>query len=131
MKGMGTDEKALMQVLCHRTSVQRTAINQAFKSGYGKVQIFEARVIASEAVSQHYVTSFKQDLESKLKSELSGNFEKVMVGLCLPVAEFMAREMYEAVSGAGTNEGTLVEILCSGTNQEIREINAAYMRCEY
>ena len=54
-----------------------------------------------------------------------------MVALSLPVADFMAKEMHEAVSGAGTNEGTLVEILCSGTNQEIREINAAYLRCEY
>lgn len=37
MKGMGTDEKALISILCHRTSSQRTAINQAYKSGYGKV----------------------------------------------------------------------------------------------
>ncbi len=66
-----------------------------------------------------------------MKSELSGTFEKIMVALCLPVADFMAREMYEAVNGMGTKEGTLVEILCSGTNQEIREINAAYLRCEY
>ena len=53
-----------------------------------------------------------------------------MVALCLPVADFMAREMNEAVRGIGTNEGTLVEILCSGTNQEIREINTAYQRCK-
>jgi hypothetical protein len=37
MKGLGTDEKALINVLCHRSSSQRTAIYQAFKSGYGKV----------------------------------------------------------------------------------------------
>lgn len=104
MKGLGTDEKALITILCHRTSSQRAAINLAYKSGYGK------------------------DLESKLRSELSGAFEKVMVALCLPVAEYMAREMYVAISGIGTSEGTLVEILCSGTNQEIRDINAAYVR---
>ena len=40
MKGLGTDEKVLMQILCHRTSAQRTAINQAFKSGYGKVNVY-------------------------------------------------------------------------------------------
>ncbi len=64
-----------------------------------------------------------------MKSELSGNLEKVLVALSLPIADFMAREMYEAVNGIGTAEGTLVEILCSGTNQEIRDINAAYVRC--
>ncbi|XP_057380445.1 annexin B9-like [Daphnia carinata] len=104
MKGLGTDEKALITILCHRTSSQRAEINRAYKSGYGK------------------------DLESKLKSELSGAFEKVMIALCLPLADYMAREMYIAISGLGTNEGTLVEILCSGTNQEIRDINAAYVR---
>ena len=70
-------------------------------------------------------------MQSKLKSELSGSFEKVMVALSLPVVDFMAKEMHEAISGIGTNEITLMEVLCSGTNQEIREINAAYLRCEY
>ena len=70
-------------------------------------------------------------MQSKLKSELSGSFEKVMVALSLPVVDFMAKEMHEAISGIGTNEITLMEVLCSGTNQEIREINVAYLRCEY
>jgi hypothetical protein len=69
-------------------------------------------------------------LESALKSELGGCFENLMVALCLPLAEFMAREVHHAISGIGTNEGTLIEILCSGTNQDIREMNAAYQQCE-
>lgn len=55
----------------------------------------------------------------------------MIVALCLSKAEFMAREMHEAVSGLGTNDGTLIEILCSGTNHEIREMNAAYERCRF
>ncbi|KAI9563427.1 hypothetical protein GHT06_010890 [Daphnia sinensis] len=104
MKGLGTDEKALMTILCHRSNGQRVLISQAYKSGYGK------------------------DLESKLKSELSGNFERVMVSLCLSTADFMAREMYEAMAGLGTDDEALVEVLCSSTNQEIRDMNAAYLR---
>ncbi|XP_057376837.1 annexin B9-like isoform X2 [Daphnia carinata] len=104
MKGLGTDEKALMAILCHRSNNQRVLISQAYKSGYGK------------------------DLESKLKSELSGNFERVMVSLCLPTADFMAREMYEAMAGLGTDDQALVEILCSSTNKEMQEMNAAYLR---
>lgn len=69
-----------------------------------------------------------KDLESKLKSELSRNFERLMVSLCLSTAEFLAREMYEAMAGLGTNDDTLIEILCSSTNQEMREINFAYLR---
>lgn len=63
-------------------------------------------------------------------NEFSDNFEKLMMALCLPKADLMAREMYEAVSGIGTCEGTLVEILCSGKNPEIRDLNAAYLRCK-
>lgn len=66
-----------------------------------------------------------------MKSELSGNFERVMVSLCLSTADFMAREMYEAMAGLGTDDEALVEVLCSSTNQEIREMNAAYLRGKY
>lgn len=74
---------------------------------------------------------FLKDLEAKLRSELGGNFEKVMLALCLPKAEFMAHEINRAISGLGTKEGALIEILCSGTNEEIREMVAAYKRCKF
>ncbi len=70
----------------------------------------------------------KQNLQSKLKSELSRNFERVMVSLCLSTSDFLAREMYEAMEGLGTNDDTLIEILCSSTNEEMREINFSYLR---
>ena len=62
---------------------------------------------------------------------LSGHFETLMVALSLPVAELMAKEIHRAVHGLGTHEPTLIEILCSDTNQEIREMNAAYERSKY
>jgi hypothetical protein len=37
MEGFGTDEKALISILCHRTCDQRASINLAYKAGYGKV----------------------------------------------------------------------------------------------
>jgi len=102
MKGFGTDEKGLIAVLCHRTASQREAIVRAYKSGFGK------------------------DLESKIKSETSGDFERLLVALCKPMPEYLASEMYHAVCGLGTQEGTLIEILVSGTNQEIRDTAVAY-----
>jgi len=104
MKGLGTDEKGLMEVLCRRTAAQRVQIGQAYKSGYGK------------------------DLIAHIKSETSGNFERLLVALCQSSADFLASELHEAVKGLGTEEGTLVEILCSRDNQEIRDIAASYQK---
>lgn len=69
-----------------------------------------------------------QDLEAKIKSETSGAFAKVLVALTLSRAELMARELHGAVDGIGTKEGTLIEILISGSNQDVREINEAYVK---
>jgi len=102
MKGLGTNEKTLIAVMCHRSNDQRQAIKEAFITCYGK------------------------ELKSELKKELSGDFERLMLALLTPWADFMAKEIHDAVDGAGTNEKKLIEILCSSTNQEIRRITAAY-----
>lgn len=71
-----------------------------------------------------------QDLIKDLKSELSGNFEDLIVALMTPTVEYQAKELHHAMSGVGTNENTLVELLCSATNQEIHSMQAAYERRE-
>ncbi|KAK9512911.1 hypothetical protein O3M35_001222 [Rhynocoris fuscipes] len=104
MKGFGTDEKALINVLTNRSGSQRQQIAMEFKTMYGK------------------------DLISNIKSEVSGNFEDVLVALLTPLPEFLAKELHHAVSGLGTNEETIVEILCTSTNYDIKCITAAYQK---
>uniref|UniRef100_A0A674BDQ7 Annexin n=1 Tax=Salmo trutta TaxID=8032 RepID=A0A674BDQ7_SALTR len=72
------------------------------------------------------VEVLRKDLFHDLKSELTGSFEKLAIAMLQTPAKFDASELKEAISGAGTDEACLIEILSSRSNAEIREINQIY-----
>lgn len=102
MKGLGTDEKAIIDVLGHRTSNERLQIVTQYKTMFGK------------------------DLIKELNSELSGKFSKVALALCQPPDVYDTMQLREAMKGAGTDEDTLIEILCSRNNKQIQTITEKY-----
>ncbi|KAH8421409.1 hypothetical protein KR009_006330, partial [Drosophila setifemur] len=102
MKGLGTDEQEIIDVLAGRSNQQRQAIRA----------IYEAE--------------FERDLVEDLKSELGGKFEDVIVGLTMPPVEYLCKQLHSAMAGMGTEEATLVEILCTKSNEEMAQIVAAY-----
>ncbi|NP_001187187.1 annexin A4 [Ictalurus punctatus] len=104
MKGAGTDEAAIISVLAHRTIAQRQKIKEAYKVSVGK------------------------NLEDDIKSELTGNFEKVVCGLLMPAPVYDSYELRNAIKGAGTDEACLIEILASRTNTEIKALAATYKK---
>ncbi|XP_008103015.1 annexin A6 isoform X3 [Anolis carolinensis] len=102
MKGFGTDEDAIIEVVTQRSNTQRQEIIQAYKSHFGR------------------------DLMADLKSELSGALAKVILGLMMTPAQYDAKQLKKAMEGAGTDEAVLIEILATRNNQEIQAINEAY-----
>lgn len=107
MKGMGTDEDAIIDILGHRSIKQRL-----------------------EIVS-HFKTLFGQDLIQELDSELSGRFFKICKALCQDPVAYDAQELYDAMHGAGTDEDCLIEILCCRTNAQIQQIKEIYKTSEF
>lgn len=69
-----------------------------------------------------------QDLVDDLKGELGGNFEDVIVALTLPPDEYLCKQLHECMDGAGTDEETLIEIICARNNSEIQDLVDTYER---
>uniref|UniRef100_A0AAX7TFL4 Annexin n=1 Tax=Astatotilapia calliptera TaxID=8154 RepID=A0AAX7TFL4_ASTCA len=102
MKGLGTDEDAILQLVTARSNAQRQEIKASFKTLYGK------------------------DLIDDLKGELGGKFETLIVALMTPPITYDVTSLRNAIKGAGTDEKVLVEILASRTSQQVKQIVAAY-----
>uniref|UniRef100_A0A669DGR2 Annexin n=1 Tax=Oreochromis niloticus TaxID=8128 RepID=A0A669DGR2_ORENI len=102
MKGFGTDEQAIIELLGSRSNKQRVPLLRSYKTAYGK------------------------DLIKDLHSELSGDFRKLVMAMLKTPTEFDASELNSAIKGAGTDEACLIEVLSSRSNAEIKEINRIY-----
>ncbi|KAM8860402.1 annexin A2-like [Synchiropus picturatus] len=102
IKTKGVDEQTIIDVLTRCTYAQRREIAFAY----------ERRA--------------KKDMISALKGALSGSLENVVLGLMKSTAQFDASEIRGSIKGLGTDEETLIEILCSRSNEELVEIKKVY-----
>uniref|UniRef100_A0A2K6RAY5 Annexin n=1 Tax=Rhinopithecus roxellana TaxID=61622 RepID=A0A2K6RAY5_RHIRO len=98
----GVDEATIIDILTKRNNAQRQQIKAAYLQETGK------------------------PLDETLKKALTGHLEEVVLALLKTPAQFDADELRAAMKGLGTDEDTLIEILASRTNKEIRDINRVY-----
>uniref|UniRef100_A0AAY5KE46 Annexin n=1 Tax=Esox lucius TaxID=8010 RepID=A0AAY5KE46_ESOLU len=102
IKAKGVDENTIIDVLAKRSNAQRQQIKASYEKSSGK------------------------PLDAALKSALKGELEDVVLALLRTPAQYDAQQLRLAMKGLGTDEDTLIEILASRTNKEIREIKVAY-----
>ncbi|AOW03774.1 hypothetical protein B0I72DRAFT_139704 [Yarrowia lipolytica] len=102
MKGWGTDEKKLIQVMGSLKAYQVAPLNNFYRQKYGKT------------------------LQKHLTSETSGDFQFALEALCYTPPEFDAFCVHHAVRGLGTKENWLDEILLCRSNYEMQQIKNAY-----
>jgi hypothetical protein len=98
MKGAGTDEKALIEVIGHRSKEDLHKIAQEYK--------------------EHH----KEDLVHAIRGDTSHNFEELLVLRVLPRVEVRKWLLTRATKGAGTAEKYLVDVLAPATNAEVLEV---------
>ncbi|VUZ52612.1 unnamed protein product [Hymenolepis diminuta] len=103
MKGIGTDEQAIIDILAYRSAAQRLEIMSSYKAQFGK------------------------DLLKELKSELSGKFEQAILWSFNDKPHVNATALFKAIDRPGTDESMLIDVLCTATPAEIEEIKVAYL----
>ena len=102
LKGAGTDEDTIIKIIANRNNTQR------------------------QQLKQYYQQKFNKDLVFDLKSDLSGKFEDAVVALFDDPYVYDAKTLNKAMKGAGTDEDTCIEILCTRPNWYIKNIITAY-----
>lgn len=102
MRCWGTDEQAIINILGRRTSEQRTQIVSAYKAKYGR------------------------DLVKDLEGDLSGHFRDCCILLTEDPYYLMAKSLFYAFKGFGTNENTIIEILVGCYHEELERLKQAY-----
>ena len=102
--GIGTDERAIINIIVNRNLAQRQEIRRAYKACFGK------------------------DLIKRLQEDTSGNFKQVIKAMFMTPAEYDAFCLYKAMKGLGTDEGVLIEIIGTRNNQQLQEVKDVLQR---
>ncbi|MEQ8170856.1 MAG: hypothetical protein ABRQ38_18350, partial [Candidatus Eremiobacterota bacterium] len=102
MDGWGTDEDAILNVLKGKSPEQRKALKEAYKQKYGK------------------------DLESEVKSEMSGGDWDKAKALLDSGKIGDTDKLRQAMAGAGTDEGAIIRSLEGKSPEEIANMKTEY-----
>ena len=102
MKGLGTDEGTIIKILANRTQKQRILIKESFQR------------------------QFSRDLIKDLKSELNGKLEDAILNLFKDPIEYDCEQLKKSMKGAGTDEDSLIEIICSRPKPILQKIKEVY-----
>ncbi|EAU38136.1 conserved hypothetical protein [Aspergillus terreus NIH2624] len=102
MKGFGTDEKALIQVLAPLDPLQMAAVRST------------------------YANHINRDLYKDVKSETSGYFRQGLLAIIDGPLMHDVASVRDAVEGVGTKEWLLNDVLLGRSNADLSAIMAAY-----
>ncbi|XP_018012363.2 annexin-B12-like [Hyalella azteca] len=97
------DEASIINILANRTSDHRQGI-----ISFGRGALHRDLIAVLE----------EQNIEPA--------FKIVLRAVLTPTAVLLAYHLFDAIQWPGTNETTLVEILCTRNDMEIQQINSAY-----
>jgi len=75
-----------------------------------------------------YEREHKKDLSKEIASETSFNYSRVASHLVMDRADYDAELLYNSVKGIGTDDGQLIEVVCTRSPKEIELMLEAFKR---
>lgn len=104
MKGLGTDDKILISILTERSTEHLQEVKKAYEKKYGKT------------------------LETDIKGDTSGYYEDLLVALLQDHQFYLAGLVMEAIKGLGTDEQLLIDVICTKSDAELKDIANAFTK---
>ncbi|XP_039301579.1 annexin B10-like, partial [Nilaparvata lugens] len=108
IKGWGTNEGKLIEILGTRTSHQRKEISAAYNRKYGNPNDPGRSAIIDD-----------------LEGDTKGTFEDILVQLTYSIEELLAKEIHESLHRR--KDWTFLEIICTSDKNMLDRIRAAYV----
>jgi len=108
------------------------ALHKAFHKRIGIKEEVVIEIITSRSNSQRleimevYAGCYGEDMMERIEKIRRDNLRRVLKGLCRSPTEFAARELRKAMKGIGTDEETLLEIICTKSNAQLEQIKEKY-----
>ncbi|XP_020944616.1 annexin A13 isoform X2 [Sus scrofa] len=155
MKGLGTDESVLIEILCTRTNKEIIAIKEAYQKLFDRslesdvksdtsgnlkkilVSLLQANREEGDNVDKDLAGQDAKDLydligkdiEEAIESETSGNLKKAYLTLVRSARDlqgYFADRLYKSMKGAGTDEDTLIDIIVTRAEVDLPAIKAKF-----
>uniref|UniRef100_A0A4W4F9R1 Annexin n=1 Tax=Electrophorus electricus TaxID=8005 RepID=A0A4W4F9R1_ELEEL len=165
IKGGGTDEKCLIEILASRTNEQIHSLVAAYKDAYGREieediigdtsghfkkmlvvllqgtrdddNVVHTDLVEEDAqlwvllcaVFDEYQKIAEKSIEDSIKSELSGDFERLMLAVVQCIRSrpmFFAKHLYKSMKGLGTADNTLIRIMISRSEIDMLDIRECF-----
>ncbi|MCJ8744812.1 hypothetical protein PDJAM_G00122860 [Pangasius djambal] len=91
------------------------------------VRILTSRTNAQrQSIASAYQSHTQKDLSTALKKGLSGAVQELLLALIMTPARFDAHRLRQSMEGLGTDEEALLEVLCTRSPDQLRDITIAY-----
>ena len=81
-----------------------------------------------QGLKEIYKTCFGRDLQEDFHKELGGNFRETIIGLYDSPTVFDAKCLYKAMKGIGTDEDTIIEIICTRPNFFLKGVKEEFKK---